>query len=326
MSQRTTAASPGALEQGQTGFSLVQVLRGAISVWMVALCLVPFLLVIAVSLGHKVEGAGWEWSFTFENYKRFFVGAFWPETTTLLYVKKLGFSLFYAVIAALIAVALAFPFTYLMSRQSRRAQTIWLVFLLSSLSLSEVFVVMGWDILLSNRSGLPMLLREVGITEWLKETGHLETLRGWGLANLDNVKFKTSMVATILAAAYLVWPYGVILLYPALSRVDRSTLEAARTMGASPWKVIWTVVIPMVRIPLAGTTMLLFVFLLGTYVTITIFADPANQTLAVSIYESVRGSTLDAPFGAAQSVVLLFAAGLVLLLGQLLSRIGTVRQ
>ena len=57
-----------------------------------------------------------------------------------------------------------------------------------------------------------------------------------------------------------------------------------------------------------GTTVLLFVFLLGGYVAVTVFADPAKQTTAVSVYEHVRGSTLNAPFGAAQSVILLVAA------------------
>ena len=66
-----------------------------------------------------------------------------------------------AAVASVLAVLTAFPFTYALTRLSRRAQTAWLVFLLSSLSLSEVFVVMGWDVLLSNRSGLPMVLREV---------------------------------------------------------------------------------------------------------------------------------------------------------------------
>ncbi len=69
-----------------------------------------------------------------------------------------------------------------------------------------------------------------------------------------------------------------------------------------------------------GTTLLLFVFLLGAYVSITVFADPAKHTTAVSIYENVRGSTLNAPFGAAQSVILLVAAAVFLVLGQRLSR------
>lgn len=292
----------------------------AVVLWALILtfCVVPFVLVLAISFGQKIEGAAWEWAFTSANYRRFFVGADWPESTTFLYLNRLWYSLYYAVIASVLAVITAFPFTYLMTRMSRAAQSRWLVFLLATMSLSEVFIVMGWDILLSNRSGLPMVLRETGITQFLKDMGWFAQLREWGLANPRDVKFKTSVVATVLTMSYLVWPYAVVLLYPALSRLDQSMVEAARTMGAKPWTVIRTVVLPAVRFPLIGTLFLLFVFLMGSYVSITVFADPSKQTLAVSVYESVRGSTLNAPFGAAQAIILLITGGLCLWLGQLL--------
>ncbi len=301
--------------------------RGAVVtllLWAIVLvlCVVPLGLVLAISFGHKVEGAGWEWAFSLQNYLRFFVGANWPAETTSLYLGQLYWSMRYAVVAALLAVVTALPFTYLMTRQSRRAQARWLVFLLATLSLSEVFIVMGWDIILSNNSGLPMLFAATGVTDWLKETGWFDVLREWGLANPRNVKFKTSEFATVLTLSYLVWPYAVILLYPALSRLDPSLAEAARTMGARPWTVARTVILPAVRLPLMGTTLLLFVYLLGAYVAITVFADPSQHTTAVSIYENVRGSTLNAPFGAAQSVILLVAAGAFLVLGQRLSRMS----
>lgn len=287
---------------------------------VLVLCVVPLALVIAISFGQKIEGAGWEWAFTLASYQRFFVGASWPEETTRLYLIQLYWSLRYAVIASLLAVVTALPFTYLLTRQSRRAQARWLVFLLASLSLSEVFIVMGWDILLSNNSGLPALFAATGLTDWLKATGWFDVLREWGLANPRNVKFKTSEFATVLTMSYLVWPYAVILLYPALSRLDPSLAEAARTMGARPWTVARTVILPAVRLPLMGTTLLLFVFLMGSYVVVTVFADPAKHTTAVSVYEHVRGSTLNAPFGATQSVILLVTAAAFLVLGQRLSR------
>lgn len=293
-----------------------------IAIWAVTLflCLTPFLLVIAISFGQKVEGASWEWAFSLANYQRVFVGANWPEEFTALYLQKLYYSLYYAVIASLLAVITAFPFTYIMTGLSKRAQSAWLVFILSSLSLSEVFIVMGWDVLLSNRSGLPMVFKATGLTQWLKDVGWFDTLRDWGLANPRNVKFKTSVFATVLTMAYLVWPYAVILLYPPLSRLDRSMTEAARTMGAGPWTVMRTVVLPAVRLPLMGSILLLFVFLLGIYVAVTVFAEPAKQTMAVSVYEAVRGNTLNAPFGSAQAVILLLTAGLFLALGQWLNR------
>lgn len=293
-----------------------------LALWAINLFLglVPLLLVLVISFGQKIEGASWEWAFTFENYRRFFVGANWPEETTRLYLIQLYWSMRYAVIAALLAVLTALPFTYLLTRLSRRAQAVWLVFLLASVSLSEVFIVMGWDILLSNNSGLPALFAATGLTDWLKATGWFDVLRDWGLANPRNVKFKTSEFATVLTMSYLVWPYAVILLYPAFSRLDPSLAEAARTMGARPWTVARTVILPAVRLPLMGTTLLLFVFLLGSYVVVTVFADPAKHTTAVSVYEHIRGSTLNTPFGATQSVVLLVTAAVFLVIGQRLSR------
>lgn len=294
--------------------------RGALSAIIGVFCILPFVLVLAISFGRKVEGAAWVWDFTFENYQRFFVGILWPDEVTFLYLQQLGFSFYFAVIAALIAVLTALPFTLLLTRLKPRAQAIWLVFLLSSLSMSEVFIVMGWDILLSNNSGLPKLFEITGMTQWLKDTGWFQSLRDIGLANPRNVMFKPSQFATILTMSYLVWPYAVILLYPALSRLDPSLSEAARTMGAGRWTVNRTVILPAIRLPLLGTTLLLFVFLLGTYVTITQFSAPNNHTTAVAIYSNIRGANLNAPFGAAQAVILLISASVCLYLGHALNR------
>lgn len=276
------------------------------------LCLLPFALVLIISFGEKIEGAAWQWALDPSHYQRFFVGLEWPDAVSFLYSQKLFYSFYYATIGAVLAVALALPFTWLMTRQSRKLQTLWLVLLLSIVSLSEVFVVMGWDVLLSNRSGLPMLLREAGVTGWLKDNGWFPLLREWGLASPRDLKFKTSSLAVILTMTYLVWPYAVILLFPPLSRLDNSLTEAAQTMGATSMTVLRTVILPSIRVPLMGTTLLLFVFLLGVYVTVSVFAAPPQQTLTLSIYQSVRGSTLNAPFGAAQAVVLLVSACLCL--------------
>ena len=287
---------------------------------IVILCVLPFLLVFAISFGRKIDGAAWVWDFTFENYQRFFVGVLWPDEVTFLYLQQLGYSFYFAVIASVLAVITALPFTLLLTRLKRSAQAVWLVFIMSSLAMSEVFIVMGWDILLSNNSGLPKLFKETGLTQWLKDVGWFQQLRDWGLANPRNVKFKTSDFATILTMSYLVWPYAVILLYPALSRLDPSLSEAARTMGAHRWTIARTITLPSIRLPLFGTTLLLFVFLLGTYVTVTVFAAPYKHTTAVAIYSNIRGANLNAPFGATQAIILLMAASLCLYLGHLFNR------
>ena len=76
---------------------------GALCAIIGVFCILPFVLVLAISFGRKVEGAAWVWDFTFDNYQRFFVGILWPDEVTFLYLQQLGFSFYFAVIAALIA-------------------------------------------------------------------------------------------------------------------------------------------------------------------------------------------------------------------------------
>ncbi|MEO1687174.1 MAG: hypothetical protein AAFU61_04630 [Pseudomonadota bacterium] len=320
--QAAAAAPAPVAAAAQDRFRLFQM---ALLVFLTAICVAPFAIVLVVSLGEPLPGKAWDWAFSGQNYTRVFVGLDWPDSTSFLYLQRLMWSFIYAAVASVVSVAFAFPFAWLMTRGSRRSQTAWLVFLLASLSLSEVFVVMGIDILLSNRSGLPMVFRETGLTQLLKDTGGFQWFRDMGLASPRNVRFKTSVLATVGSMSYLVFPYAVILLYPAFSRIDASMLEAARTMGARPMTVMRTVVLPQVRVALIGASLLLFVFLLGAYVAVTVFADPAKQTIAVSIYESVRGATLNAPFGAAQAIVLLVTAAAFLGLSTLLARAGGPR-
>ena len=319
------AVPPAPATTKSRAFPTQRVLLGLLSAFVVIFCVLPFILVLAISFGRKIEGAAWVWDFTLENYQRFFVGILWPDEITFLYLQQLGYSFYFAVIASLLAVLTALPFTLLLTRLKRASQAIWLVFILSSLSLSEVFIVMGWDILLSNNSGLPKVFKETGLTAWLKDVGWFQTLRDWGLANPRNVKFKTSDFATILTMSYLVWPYAVILLYPALSRLDPSLSEAARTMGAGRWTVTRTVTLPSIRLPLFGTSLLLFVFLLGSYVAITVFAAPNKHTTAVAIYANIRGSNLNAPFGSTQAIMLLLSASVCLYLGHLFNNRAQAR-
>jgi putative spermidine/putrescine transport system permease protein len=304
----TTPLAPAAATARLPAF----VARVALGVFVATLAAGPFLLVLVISFGEKIEGADWRWALSLSSYRRFFLGHEWPDAASFVYPQRLWFSVYYAAIASVLALVFAFPFAYALTRLSRRAQAAWLAFVLATLSLSEVFVVMGWDVLLSRNSGAPAWLGALGVTERLKAAGWFPTLMAWDLANPRDLKFKPSGFATILTFTYTVFPYAVILLYPPLSRLDPSLAEAARTMGARPLAVFRTVILPAMRLPMLGAGLLLFVYLLGAYVAVTVFTPPEKQTLTVTIYDAVRGQTLDAPFGAAQSVVLLATAGLCL--------------
>jgi len=118
---------------------------------------------------------------------------------------------------------------------------------------------------------------------------------------------------------YLGLPYAVLVLYPPVSRLDPELGEAARMMGAAPFTAFRTVTVPLLRAPIFGALILVFVFTLGVYLLPQVLGRPQHWTLSVHITDqAIFQSNL--PFAAAMAVLLLLVSlamvGLTLLLGR----------
>ncbi len=78
----------------------------------------------------------------------------YPRFLTPFFARILGFSLFLAILVAVLAVSIAFPFVWSLVRLPRRTQVGWLIAILSVLSLSEVIIGFAWSTLFSRTAGL----------------------------------------------------------------------------------------------------------------------------------------------------------------------------
>lgn len=251
---------------------------------------VPFGIMLAVSFFHRVEGAFYEPAFELDNYARFL---------TPFFGRALGFSILIAGLAALLSVAIAFPFTYALTRLRRPSQVAWLVFILAVLSLSEVIIGFSWSTLLSRTAGLSNVLA------WL---GLMEAPQAWS----------PSFTALLLGLCYIGFPYTVLVLYPALSRLDPELPEASRMLGASPARTFFRVVVPVLRHSIVGALIMVFVFDLGAYILPQVLGRPEHWTLSVLITDqAVFQSNL--PFASAMAIFLMLVSlalvGLTLMLG-----------
>jgi molybdate ABC transporter permease protein len=84
----------------------------------------------------------------------------------------------------------------------------------------------------------------------------------------------------------------------ALESVDLACERAARSLGASEWRLFWRVSLPLARRPIAAATVLAFARSLGDFgATLMIAGDipGRTQTAAIAIYDAVEsGNTLAA--------------------------------
>lgn len=258
---------------------------------LAAFFVVPFGIMIAISFYHRVQGGFYEPAFEFANYERFL---------TAFFGGVLGFSLGLSGLVAVIAVVLAFPFTWLLARQRRKVQVVWLVFLLSVLSLSEVIIGFAWSTLFSKTAGITNLLVALGLMA-------------------EPVALYPSFGAVLTGMVYQAFPYTVLVLYPALSRLDPTLVEAARTLGASPLRAFFNVIVPSLRNTILATVIMVFVFALGSYLLPQLLGRPQQWTLSVLITDQAIYQS-NMPFAAAMAVFLVLVSlglvGLSLLFGQ----------
>lgn len=258
---------------------------------LVLFFLIPFGIMLAVSVALREPGGFYAWGFDLVGYQRF-LSAFFGGILLVSVLIAAG--------AAALAVTLALPFTVILAGLSRKAQTLVLVILLSVLSLSEVIVGFSVSTLLSQTAGIGNLLAWLGITEAPQA-------------------YTPSLFALMTGLVYLSFPYAVLVLYPPVARLDPELAQAARTMGASPLRTFLSVTVPLLRAPLLGAVILVFVFALGSYLLRQVLGRPQHWTLSVHITDqAIYQSNL--PFAAAMATFLLLVAlamvGLALLLGR----------
>ena len=260
--------------------------------WPVALLgiffLGPLLTMVAASFYRRISGGFYEPAFVLDSYRRMF---------TDLFLDRALFSILICLLAAAICLALAFPFTYFLTRMRRRPQVVPLVLVLSALSLSEVIVGFSWSVLLGRAAGISNILVWAGVMR-------------------EAQAYQPGFVAVLFGLCYIAFPYCVLTLYPQLSRLDREVTEAAQTLGASPGRTFRTVVIPIMRPTAMAAFLLVFVFTLGSYLIPAILGRPEHWTLSVFISDQASFNA-NVPFAAAMAMFLtvlsLFLVGLVML-------------
>jgi putative spermidine/putrescine transport system permease protein len=268
------AAPAGTDERERLGWGQRAVLWVPVAV-LAVFFLVPFCLMLATSFYRRIEGGFYEPGFVFDSWSRLFSD---------VYIGRTLFSLRLCLLVALLTTAVAFPFTWFLTRMRARAQVPLLIVVLGALTLSEVIVAFSWDLILGRATGI------TNIAVWA------------GLMS-EPKAFTPGFWSVVAGLSYTAFPYAVLTLFPSLNRVDRELTEAAETLGATPRRTFTTVVVPLCRQALLAAFLLVFVFTLGSNIIAQVLGRPQHWTLAVVISDQATMSA-NVPFAAAIAMFL----------------------
>ena len=196
-----------------------------------------------------------------------------------------------------VTLSMAVPLTLAIAKLKNVARSVWVVMLLASLALSEVLTAFAWQLLLSHSSGIP---------GWLSYAGIISGDKSWW----------PSFPAMFVVMVYFSLPIAMILLLPAIRRLDPFLKESAYTMGFSKIAVFFLILLPSLRGPIFQTAMLTFLLNIGGFVISQQLGKPSDWMFAVFIADFMR--TFNIPFAVALSFCLLVAVLLCLAIANLI--------
>ncbi len=114
---------------------------------------------------------------------------------------------------------------------------------------------------------------------------------GQFLHDVLGISFAFSWQGAALAAAVMAFPLMVRAIILSLDGVDRGIEQAARTLGASPWKVFLTITLPLTLPGLITGCLLSFARSLGEFgATITFVSNipGETQTIPLALYSLIN--------------------------------------
>ncbi|MGE4426630.1 MAG: ABC transporter permease [Solirubrobacteraceae bacterium] len=119
-----------------------------------------------------------------------------------------------------------------------------------------------------------LLVRSYGWILLYLPTGPLfSLLEALGMREEPLDVFQTTL-APYPAMVHVMLPYVVLPVYAAVRQLDPMHLRAARVLGAKPFRVLWSVVLPQLRSGIMAGAVLVFVMSLGFYVTPQLLGSP----------------------------------------------------
>jgi len=135
-------------------------------------------------------------------------------------------------------------------------------------------------------------------------------LRQEGLANLALARLGLPALpllyndfAVLLGQVYGELPFMILPLYASIERLDRSLLEAAADLGATPSRRLWRVTLPLTAPGIAAGCLLVFIPSLGAFLAPDLLGG-GRSIYVGNLIQSQLAVARDIPFGAALSFLL----------------------
>src|SRR6056297_3218947 len=260
--------------------------------WLLALFLVPFIIVLKISLSDIALAIppytptldlseGWD------GIKAFF-GAldfdnFWFLTTDNLYWKAYLSSVQIAFIATLLTLLVGYPIAYGMANAPDHWRPTLMLLVILPFWTSFLIRVYSWMGILSTEGYLNQVLMWTGVIS-------------------EPLTILNTNVAVYIGIVYTYLPFMILPIYASLERMDGSLLEAAEDLGCSRLTAFWLVTVPLSKNGIVAGCFLVFIPTIGEFVIPSLLGGSRTLMIGKVLWEEFF-SNRDWPVASAVAII-----------------------
>ncbi|MEE2950764.1 MAG: ABC transporter permease subunit [Pseudomonadota bacterium] len=259
--------------------------------WLLALFLIPFLIVLKISVSTIATaippytptfGDISTWldgirQFTFENY-------LWIASDSL-YITSYLESLKIAAISTVLTLAIGYPLAYGMARAPQRMKPLLLMLVILPFWTSFLIRVYAWIGILKPEGLLNQFLFFLGVID-------------------APLIITNTPVAIYIGIVYSYLPFMVLPIFANLDKMDGRLLEAAADLGSTPLRAFWTITFPLsLRGVLAGA-FLVFIPAVGEFVIPDLLGGSRTLMIGKTLWMEFFNNR-DWPVSSAVAIILL---------------------
>jgi putative spermidine/putrescine transport system permease protein len=233
--------------------------------------------------------------FTLKNYQRIWLDSF--------YLEIVGRTLRLASVTAVITILVGYPVALYLTLASARVRGIIIFLVLSPLLVSVIVRTFGWVMIIGPNGLLESLLAPLGA---------------------EGVHFLHTEAAVIVGLVNVLMPFVVLAVVTALQAIDPAVPLAAASLGASPWRVFFKVILPLSLPGLLAGMLIVFSLASSSFVTPAVLGGSQFKVLSTIMYQQAL-ILQNWPFAAAVAITLVLIVLVVVTLQTSLAERGRFR-
>lgn len=269
-------------------------LIGVPYVWLLALFLVPFIIVLKISLSDIAlsippytptldlsEG----WAGLKDFFSKLDFDNFLFLKSDPLYWKAYVSSLQIAILSTTMTLLIGYPIAYGMARAPEEWRATLMMMVILPFWTSFLIRVYSWMGILGKEGFLNSALIWLGIVD-------------------EPLTILNTNTAVYIGIVYTYLPFMILPIYAALEKLDISLLEAAEDLGCTRTSAFWLVTLPLSRPGIVAGCFLVFIPVIGEFVIPSLLGGSSTLMIGKILFEEFS-SNRDWPVASAVAVLLL---------------------